>query len=81
MDRIVSEVRTREDGKVELCCDGFSRLEVREQRPEVGSALSTETQALWVKDAGVDQDEIAWVEDDDYTACTNACGYCGQCTY
>jgi hypothetical protein len=90
MHRIVSEVRTRADGKLELCCDGTGKLEVREQRSEAGDALSMQTRARWVlsQEASPDEEEIAWVDsgadedkDEDYTACSFDCGYCGRCTY
>lgn len=79
--KIILEVRGRPDRKLELCHDGSGRLEIREQRPEAGNALSVETKALWAKDVGFDETDIAWAGDDDYTACTETCGYCGQCTY
>ncbi|KAF1814037.1 geranylgeranyl pyrophosphate synthetase [Eremomyces bilateralis CBS 781.70] len=79
--RIIVEVRGRPDGKLELCNDGSGELEFREQRSEAGDALSVETKALWVKDVDSDEPDIVWAADDDYTACTESCGYCGQCTY
>ena len=79
--RLIAEVCTRKDQKLELCYDGSGKLEVREQRPEAGDALSAETKALLVKKANCDETDIGWAEDDDYTACMEACGYCGKCTY
>jgi hypothetical protein len=88
---IIAEVRKRPEAKLELCFDGSSRLEFREQGPGAGDALSAETKALWAKTAAddqvdveqvdVDQADLSWAADDDFTACTEACGYCGQCTY
>lgn len=78
---IIAEVHNRPDRKLELCNNGSGSLEVRQQRPEAGDALSAGTKALLAKDAESDQIDIAWAKDDDYTACTTACQYCGQCTY
>jgi hypothetical protein len=85
--RIIGEVRERPDGKLEICYSGSGELQVREQQPGAGDALSAETRALWIKKKDAEKTEespqvdIAWVEKDDFTACTESCGYCGRCTY
>jgi hypothetical protein len=79
--KIIAEVHGRPNGKLELCHDGSGKLQIREQLSDAGDALSTETKALWVKDVSSAETDIAWTGDEDYTACTEACGYCGQCTY
>jgi hypothetical protein len=90
--RVISEARIKADGKLELYHDGSGKLEIRAQRPEAGDALSVETRALWIGKANTEEtlgnaheetpeDDIAWAGDEDYTACTEGCGYCGHCSY
>jgi hypothetical protein len=83
MHNIIAQVRRTPGAKLELCHVGSGRLEFREQGPGAGDALSAETKTLWAKKVGVDQvqGDIVWAADDDFTACTEACGYCGQCSY
>jgi hypothetical protein len=82
---IIAAVRGRPDAKLELCLSGSGRLEFREQGPGAGDVLSAETKAAWskvdVEPVDADQGAVAWAADDDFTACTEACGYCGQCSY
>jgi hypothetical protein len=90
MCRIIESVRSRKDGKLELRYLGSGILEMREQLPEAGETLSPETKSLWMggttgkSDANSNHDSgVDWFDDDDddYTACTESCGYCGHCTY
>lgn len=88
-------VRRVPNGKLEVCHmgDKVGVLQVRQQLPDAGDALSPELKARWIAmktdldpDAS-DSDEssvggIGWNDSgEDFTACSTACGYCGLCAY
>lgn len=94
---ILEVVRTHPKGKVELRFVGHGDLEVRQKLQGVESALSEDTTEQWIKDTKGptedaqnvngpdvdDKDGFSWAgaDEPDFTACTEACGYCGECTY
>ncbi|KAK2002736.1 geranylgeranyl pyrophosphate synthetase [Colletotrichum falcatum] len=101
LHRIVDLAHASRDGRLELIRQEVSKLDFREQLPEVSLAFSADMMAKW-KDwlapdvegkvrgansraADVEkeaEDEFSWtVGDDDYTACSENCSYCGKCTY
>ena len=57
--KIIAEVRERPNGKLELRHDRSGTLEFREQLPDAGDVLSTETKGLWVKDISSNETDIA----------------------
>jgi hypothetical protein len=87
--RVIALVRNSPDGKLELRHANLGNLEILKQLPEAGDVLSAEVKSLWMdksddsdSNAG-DEGGVVWVEtnENDYTACTESCGYCGRCTY
>ncbi|KAK3935106.1 hypothetical protein QBC46DRAFT_58446 [Diplogelasinospora grovesii] len=95
--RIVTLVKNRPDGKLELRHGETGVLEVRKQLSDAGSALSAETMRLWEKGLAVEEKrERSEAEDygdlvrdwdegsdaeKDYAACSAECGWCGRCDY
>ena len=87
--RIVDLVTTTPDGKLELYHETVGQLDVRKQCPDAGNALSAETKARWVKAStrgekpplGRDDTPLQWDfgDENDFTACSSSCGYCGRC--
>ncbi|KAH7026128.1 geranylgeranyl pyrophosphate synthetase [Microdochium trichocladiopsis] len=88
---IMKQVKDRSDGKIELCHSTPGKLEIREQLPDAGHALSSAVESAWtarglerkVKKREVAVAAVQWDEDEDegdLTACSEACGYCGRCT-
>lgn len=86
--RVIEMVSAAPGGKLELCHRTVGTLEVRKQLPDAGDALSPEVRAKWEEaslgQVAVADDNVllAWdcTAEADYTACSAACGYCGQCT-
>lgn len=81
LHKIIAEVRQRADGKTELQRHESGRLEFREQLPDVSDALSKGTEAQWVSSPTARKTDDAWAQDEDYTLCSEACEYCGQCAH
>ncbi|CAJ2510868.1 Uu.00g064930.m01.CDS01 [Anthostomella pinea] len=91
LHRIVDLVRHGNCTKIEVCHTRAGILEIREQLPACGDALSPAVKDMWHarRDLGGGEssseaeDEFKWDDqnDEDFTACTAACGYCGHCTY
>jgi hypothetical protein len=81
-------------GKLEVChmSDNTGILQIRQQLPGAGDALSSEVVARWMAtqdefDSDLsDSDEssvggVNWNDaGDDFTACSAACDYCGRCS-
>ncbi|KAH9905798.1 hypothetical protein F4778DRAFT_679493 [Xylariomycetidae sp. FL2044] len=74
--------------KIEICHTRAGTLDIREQLPGCGDALSSSVVAQWQASKEPDVEEsdsgedggIQWNEDDvDFTACSDACAYCGRC--
>ncbi|KAJ4014095.1 hypothetical protein NW752_005814 [Fusarium irregulare] len=94
--RILDSARSSKDGKLEVVWSGYGSLEIRQQLPDAGEALSASVKKQWeawlgagVKeadagDAGRWEDFMATLSDSDeqsdYAACDSECGYCGKCT-
>ncbi|KXJ91020.1 hypothetical protein Micbo1qcDRAFT_205046 [Microdochium bolleyi] len=87
------QVRGSPNGKLELCCSEPGKLEVRKQLPGAGNALSSAVRSAWGARVVARKKEPAspeltskmhWAgsddETDDFTACSDACGYCGRCS-
>ncbi|GKT46259.1 uncharacterized protein ColSpa_06440 [Colletotrichum spaethianum] len=97
LHRIVGLARASQGGRLELRRQALSTLDVREQCPGLSPAFSVDVMARWkawlasdvkseVSDDGdkqkEEEDEFSWsVGDDNYTACSEECSYCGKCTY
>ncbi|RYO87928.1 hypothetical protein DL766_006340 [Monosporascus sp. MC13-8B] len=90
--RITSLLYAGSSQKLELYHNGTGVLEIRKALPDVADALSPEVKAKWtarIEDTnggleGLGDDDITqWKEEpeDDYTACSGSCGYCGRCIY
>ncbi|RYO90589.1 hypothetical protein DL764_008429 [Monosporascus ibericus] len=90
--RITSLLDAGSSQKLELYHRETGVLEVRKALPDVADALSPEVKAKWtarIEDTDEalerlgDDDITQWKEEpeDDYTACSNSCGYCGRCIY
>ena len=88
--QIIAKVHKTPSAKLEIRRVQRNILEVREQLPEAGEALSSSTIALWSSQKSNDKEIIADSDDDDniewysdsirdLTACSATCGYCGQC--
>jgi hypothetical protein len=88
--RIVGMARDRPSGKLEVCHTRVGTLEIRDQLPDAGEALSTIAKAMWATgDKGQEAESdsegaggIEWNDEsgEDFTACSSSCGYCGRCT-
>jgi hypothetical protein len=87
LHKITAFVRSRSKGKIELCFDGGSKLELREQLSDAGDVLSDETKAKWVaaiddgskggvEEAGIERGiSIEWSDEHpEYTASKEYCG-------
>lgn len=91
---IVEQVGRRADGKMELCHLEPGKLEIRQQLPGAGDVLSETVRSAWgarvlarsKNQPGTPEAEfkVEWTSDDedadDFTACSDACGYCGHCS-
>ncbi|KAH7198429.1 uncharacterized protein B0J16DRAFT_367510 [Fusarium flagelliforme] len=94
--RILDSARASKDGKLEIVWSGYGSLEIRQQLPDAGEALSASVKKQWEAwlGAGVNEadagDSERWEdfmatlsdsdEQSDYAACDVECGYCGKCT-
>ncbi|KAF6828880.1 geranylgeranyl pyrophosphate synthetase [Colletotrichum musicola] len=97
LHRIIDLVRDSRHGRLELNRQALADLEVRAQTPGLSAALSAEMMAKWeswlASAASEDEDDtgdekggsvLSWSDgegDEDYTACSKECSYCGRCTY
>lgn len=97
LHRIIDLARSSENGRLELNRQALVELEVRAQTPDLSPAFSAEVMAKWeswlASTASEDEDEttdekggsvLSWSDgegDEDYTACSKECSYCGRCTY
>jgi hypothetical protein len=90
--RIIGLVRDQPAGKLEVCHTQIGTMEIREQLPDAGDALSPAVKAMWsarskTKDEESDLEKgdsgLEWNDGsgEDFTACSESCGYCGRCTY
>ena len=94
--RIIDSARASKDGKLEVVWSGYGSLEICQQLPDAGEALSASVKKQWeawlgagVKeadagDSGRWEDFMATLSDSDeqsdYAACDAECDYCGKCT-
>lgn len=89
---LISKARELKDGRFEICRSEGGALELRRQLADAGDALSSIVKEEWVRSSEytekVDSEEdatnkLSWDDgpENDYTACTSACRYCGRCTY
>ncbi|KAH6667455.1 hypothetical protein B0J14DRAFT_676513, partial [Halenospora varia] len=92
---LISKAHEQKDGRFEICRSEGGELELRRQLADAGETLSPSVKKEWVRSSGiglnsekVDSTEdatntLSWDDgpDNDYTACTGACRYCGRCTY
>lgn len=91
---LISKAHEQKDGRFEICRSEKGDLELRRQLADAGEALSPRVKKDWVRSSEivlgsemVDSKDatniLSWDDgpNNDYTACTDACHYCGCCTY
>ncbi|TVY80876.1 hypothetical protein LSUE1_G003909 [Lachnellula suecica] len=94
---LISKAHEQKDGKFEICRSGEGNLELRRQMVDVGETLSPSAKTQWIRSSQIESSReevrkgdsenttnaLSWDDgsSNDYTACTDACHYCGRCTY
>ncbi|KAL2074254.1 hypothetical protein VTL71DRAFT_8032 [Oculimacula yallundae] len=90
---LISKAREQKDGKFEIRRTEKGDFELRGQLNDAGEVLSQGVRKQWIrsskKEAGSEKvdamdatNTLLWDDGTcDYTACTDACQYCGHCTY
>lgn len=93
---LISKAHELKHGRFEVCRSEGGDLELRAQLAGAGDALSSSVKDEWIRSSesvlGNGKVELkddvnvtnilSWDDgENDYTACTSACRYCGRCTY